>query len=290
MADYERGIAIAERLKDVQQLTRGLNNVAEAKIAGGDIQAALALYVRFRHELEQIGSPAYFRWLDVQEAAIAAAVGDWDRALELLRPALTHVETGGTHVLEGDARSTRGSIQYARGETREGVADLERGLEAARAVKDPQVLVPSLGSLADLLTREGRAHEARELLAEALTLCRDLESPYYTLALSLALPALDTDLREPLLEVFAPFGEKDVWTGVALAVWRGDRVAAAETCARCGARWQEADFRLPAAAQLRARGDVAAADEQRRLALAFYRSVGATQRIREADALLAATA
>ena len=77
---------------------------------------------------------------------------------------------------------------------------------------------------------------------------------------------------------------------VALAVWRGDRVAAAETCARCGARWQEADFRLPAAAQLRARGDVAAADEQRRLALAFYRSVGATQRIREADALLAATA
>ena len=76
-------------MKDVQQFTRGLNNVAEAKIAGGDIQAALALYVRFRHELEQIGSPAYFRWLDVQEAAIAAAVGDWDRALELLRPALT---------------------------------------------------------------------------------------------------------------------------------------------------------------------------------------------------------
>jgi hypothetical protein len=168
--------------------------------------------------------------------------------------------------------------------------DVRRGLEAARAAKDPQTLVPALGSLADLLAREGRTAEARALLEEALTLSRELESPYYTLAVSLALPVLDTDLREAFIGVFAPHAPKNLWTGVAVAAWRGERVAAAEKLAGCGARWLEADFRMPAAAQLRERGDARGAEEQQRLALEFYRSVGATQRIREADALLAATA
>jgi hypothetical protein len=59
---------------------------------------------------------------------------------------------------------------------------------------------------------------------------------------------------------------------------------------RCGATALEAELRVRAAARLRAAGDSAAADEQLGRALAFYRRVGATRRIRDAEALLAATA
>jgi hypothetical protein len=49
-------------------------------------------------------------------------------------------------------------------------------------------------------------------------------------------------------------------------------------------------MRLCAAEQLVAEGRRAEADEQLAQALAFYRSVGATRHVREAEALLAATA
>jgi hypothetical protein len=52
----------------------------------------------------------------------------------------------------------------------------------------------------------------------------------------------------------------------------------------------EADLRVRAAARLHAAGDTSAAEEQRRRAVTFYGFVGATERIREADALLPATA
>jgi hypothetical protein len=66
-------------------------------------------------------------------------------------------------------------------------------------------------------------------------------------------------------------------------------------CPSCGygampMRLDEAEARLRAAEQLLAEGRRAAADEQLRLAIAFWRSVGATLFIREAEQLLAATA
>jgi hypothetical protein len=57
-----------------------------------------------------------------------------------------------------------------------------------------------------------------------------------------------------------------------------------------GNRSGEAHARLNAAAQLAAEGRRADADLQLASALAFYRSVGATAYVRQAEALLAATA
>jgi tetratricopeptide (TPR) repeat protein len=289
-ADLERGTAIAEQLRDLQQLTRGLNNLAESAIARGDRDRAFAVYVRWRRELEQLGLPHYLRWLDVQEASMLAVGGDWDRSLRLIQAILAHLESGGTHYLERDARNIRGGIRYARGETNEGVEDLQHGLAASRAARDPQSVVPALGSLAELLAREGRTMEARTLLAEALDLCRGLETPYYTMGICMAIPVLDTGLQDAALEIFGPHERKDVWTDVTVTAWRGDLAAAAEALGRYGARWPEADFRLRAAAQLRLQGEHAGANEQLERALAFFREVGATQRIREAEKLLSATA
>jgi class 3 adenylate cyclase/tetratricopeptide (TPR) repeat protein len=288
--DVERGVEVAERLKDLHQLSRGLNNLAELAIAAGDIPAAFEVYDRTRREFTQFAVPTYLLWNDVQDAAMRSVTDEWDRALELVEPILSRFDAGTAHYLEGDARTTRGGILHARGDTRQGLADMERGLAAARSAKDPQAVVPALGSVAGLLAREGRLAEARPLLDEALAISRDVQRPYYSFAPTLLIGVLDAGMQDEFAAVFGPHADNDPWTGASVTAWRGDLMGAAGAFERHHGKTLEADVRVRAAAQLLAAGDVAAAEEQRRRAVAFYRSVGAKERIREADALLAATA
>jgi class 3 adenylate cyclase/tetratricopeptide (TPR) repeat protein len=288
--DIERGVEIAERLKDLNALARGLNNLAELGIAAGDLPAAFEVYDRTRREFTQFGVHTHLLWLDVQEASLASVIGRWDRALELIEPIVARFDAGTTHYLEGDARTTRGAILHARGDTGEGLADAERGLAAARSAKDPQIVVPALGLLAGLLAHDGRLEEARRLLDEALAICRDLVRPYYNFAPTLLVAVLDAGMEDEFAEVFGPHADSDPWTGAAATAWRGDLLGAADILGRHQGKALEADLRVRAAARLHAAGDTAGAEEQRRRAVRFYRSVGARERIREANALLPATA
>ena len=70
---------------------------------------------------------------------------------------------------------------------------------------------------------------------------------------------------------------------------RGEYADAAEVFAHMGTRPYEALARLRAAETLVAEGRRAGADEHLAKALAFFRSVGATRYIREAEALLPAS-
>src|SRR5436190_16811540 len=288
--DIERGLEIAERLKDLLQLSRGLNNLAELAIGAGDLPAAFEVYDRTRREFTQFGVPTYLLWLDVQEASLGSVTDRRDRALELIEPILARFDAGTTHYLETDARTTRGKILHARGDPREGLADVESGLAAARSAKDPQTMVPALGSVAGLLAHDGRLEEARPLLDEALAICRDLVTPYYNFAPTLLVGVLDAGVEDEFAEIFGPHADSNPWTGAAVTAWRGDLLSAADILKRHGGKVLEADLRVRAAARLRAAGDTAGAEEQRRRAVTFYRSVGATERIREADTLLPATA
>ena len=76
----------------------------------------------------------------------------------------------------------------------------------------------------------------------------------------------------------------------AIAYLLGDFVDAADRYADSGALVVAAHARLAAAEALAADGSRAEADEQLGMALAFFRSVGATRYIREAEVLLAASA
>jgi hypothetical protein len=144
--------------------------------------------------------------------------------------------------------------------------------------------------VAGLLARDGRLEEAGRLLGEALAICRDLVKPYYSLAPRLLVGVLDAGMEDEFAEVFGPHADSDPWTRAAVTAWGGDLLGAADILERHAGKVLEADLRVRAAARLRAAGDTAGAEEQRRRAVTFYRSVGATERIRQADALLAATA
>jgi tetratricopeptide (TPR) repeat protein len=254
------------------------------------LPAAFEVYDRTRRELTQFGLATYLLWVDAQEASIAFLTDRWDRALELMDPIFVRLDAGITHYLEGDARRTRGAILHARGDTRAGLAEAERGLAADRSAKDPQTVVPALGTVASLLARDGRLEEAMRLLDEALAICRDLVRPYYSFAPKLLIGVLDAGMEQEFAEVFGPHANSDPWTGAAVTAWRGDLLGAADILERHAGKVLEADLRVRAAARLHAAGDTAGAEEQRRRAMTFYRSVGATDRIRQAEALLPAIA
>jgi len=287
--DLSRGVELAERVKDLDQLYRGLNNLAEAAIRRGDLAAADRLYVRMRAEQEALGLRTHLLWTDGQASTLRLAAGDWDTALEMAEPLIAEIEAGRPHILEGQARDVRGSIRYARGEAAGALSDARRGAAAARNAKDSQTVGPALARLAEMLILEGERAEARELVDEVFVLLREHE-PYYTMSIYLLWPAYDLGLGRAASEIFEPSSHGSPWIEAALAVWRGDLAAAADAYARHGALVLEAETRLRAAEQLRAAGDRAGADEELARAIAFYRSVGATRRIRDAEARLAATA
>lgn len=80
------------------------------------------------------------------------------------------------------------------------------------------------------------------------------------------------------------------WVHAARAFAAGELRRAADTCGAMGALTEEARDRLWLAEALIKQSRQAEADLELQRALAFYRSVGATRYIRQAQALLAASA
>ena len=177
----------------------------------------------------------------------------------------------------------------SRGAERAGaLADAELALEAARRVQDKQALLPTLARVAHI-RRElddpiGAATAADEFLAA-------LHEGHVGFALSSAhelswtLTALDRGVElVPLLSE-----QSHPWARAAVAYAQGDPLRAAEISSQSGALAEEAYARLNAARLAGAQGRHAEAREQLDQALAFYRSVGASRYVAEAEAFRAAS-
>jgi class 3 adenylate cyclase/tetratricopeptide (TPR) repeat protein len=280
--DIERGIEIARRVNDSQQLQRGLNNLAEMLMQEGEFAPIGPLFEEMRKSAERFGGNLLIQWLDAQEGGYRWHVGDWKSATPLLDRFLARVETGSPHYQEQSARQVRAQIRYARGDTAGALEDAEKGLAAARAAKDPQALL-SIILYARLLVAEDRPGEALALAHEAVA---PGYLPYYV-AVDLAWVLTDAGDRSDELhlpEVHEP------WSTVMNEILTRDFRTVADQLGNLGLRTDEAFARLRAASDLVAAGRRAEADEQLQRALAFYRSVGATRYVREGEALLAASA
>jgi hypothetical protein len=115
-----------------------------------------------------------------------------------------------------------------------------------------------------------------------------LTDPDWSGELAVVLQALGRGAE--LVELLAPMAAPTPWLRAAAAVAKGDFVQAAELYAEIGSRPDEAFARLRAAQQLVAGEQQIEASKQLQQALAFYREVRASAYLREAEALLAASA
>jgi len=280
--EIEQGLEIAIQLNDIQQTTRGYNNLSEALMDDGDFPAVGPLYDSAREMAQRFGHRLALRWLAAQEGSYRYYVGDWDVALRLLDGFLAEVDSGSPHYMESVARAARARIRYARGDTAGAFDDGERSVAAGRAAQDPQALTPLIYQ-AGLLIEEGRSEEAFTLSEEAL---QAGFLPYYAAYdVASVIGALGTNsasLRLPDMN--------ELWRSVAGAVLQGRLVDVADRLADLGLKPDEAHARLRAARELVAQGRRPEADEQLGRALAFYRSVGAGRYVREGEELLAESA
>jgi hypothetical protein len=175
-------------------------------------------------------------------------------------------------------------VRLGRGDVDGALADSERALEVARAADDAQVVAPSLLYRARTLVAAGRREEAEPLLLELLRAYNLADTSLHQLPFLLS----ELDRGKEYLAAL-PDAESTPWVEAGRAVARAEFGAAAGIYGRIGARAPEAQARLLEAQLLLREGRRAEADAELTLALAYFRSVGASAYTRRGESLLAAS-
>jgi predicted ATPase/class 3 adenylate cyclase len=282
--DIEAGIAIAEAANSVES-ARGYVNLSSIRADWeGDVRAR-GLLEKALELSERFGQVHGVRWCKANLTGWMYAAGEWDEALDEIGSLLT--EAAEPHYMDASMLQIRALIALARGDAEAAQLDIAAALERARLAKDAQALVPLLVEAARFALAAGDRARAQELIDEV-----DLEdtvrlagfgADFFELVRGLS-------LERRLLELIEQTEPRSYWVDVAEMCLRGDWLAAAEAYAAVDNCVDEAYARLEGARKLIADGRLAEGNTELQRALGFYRSVGATRRIAEAESLLPASA
>ena len=277
--DNTRGLELALRSNSFRAGRAYINLGSQLLDTKGDLPRAEAVTREGLAFSERMGfSWTTLRWLQGNLAEMTYLSGAWDEALALAESVIV----GGAHYQQQLALDVRAEIRMARGDDRGAAEDVEISLQQARAIRDPQALDPALVVAARVAQRNGDEARAHALIDELGASERAVGS----IVVRAALVCHDLG-RGPLLPDGADVGSGTPWTEVSTAIAARELERAAEILARIGARTLEADVWLRAARAAAADGRRAEAAAQLASALAFYREVGASSFVRDAEALLA---
>src|SRR5438105_1964979 len=112
LADLTHGVEIAEGSKSIDELYRGLNNLAEHYFKIGDFDRPTQIYMRIRDLARQHGHAEQLRWVDGQEVVHQFLVGHWDTALEIANRMIEAESTEKVHYLSVNAYQMRAHIGH----------------------------------------------------------------------------------------------------------------------------------------------------------------------------------
>ena len=279
----EESVELSSRLNSPEE-ARGHHNLGVCWYMLGDVRKALAELEAAVSSGERFGLAPLVRFSRTQVPGYYFRVGRWDDAIELANAVIA---VGGRDESTSIARAW---VRTLRGDLKEAVEDVERALEAARRAGDPQSMYPCLGVTAFVQAEAGNRERARALLTELADQWSQTEVAY-------GAPA---DMGIAWLDILGPESwracydrgdsEPTVWREAVRALVDEDYARAIEVYEATGAVTDVAAAQLYAARKLVESGRRAEADIYLQPALAFYRSVRATLRVRQGEALLAATA
>jgi class 3 adenylate cyclase len=287
--DIERAAELARESGGLATLTRVLNTAAVAQQMLGDLELGFRVRLEAAEAAQRLGSNSLQSWFQGVLVDHRYRRGDWDEAHRDADDFLAHVEAGSSHVEAWQVFAIRAELRLAKADFTGAVTDVEQALAAGRAVGEIQSVNFVLACSAHVLTLASRRDEAVAVAHEFLDSLRagvnmqfaDINLPMFAAA------AVRLGLGDELVSALAGH-RRSRWTQAVRAYIDGDFVDAAEILGRAGARPDEAEARLRAAERLRAEGRRADADVQIAEALSFYRSVGATKYVRDAEELVAA--
>jgi len=290
IGDTEQSIKVTDEIGSPESL-RGYNNLFANHVSVGQLgQAAAAVRAGLvvAERFGNVGPTA--RWLRFERVHTAYWEGRWDDAMAVIDE--TFSEVGPAQALSRFAFEMRGRIRLARDDTQGALEDADASLALGRQAKDPQTFFPALSFAAVAALEQGRARDAESLTDELLALrpADHAIAHHISPLFDLAWVAADLGRSGDLIEATEHATARTLHVEAAEALARGSYLAAADIYGRMGSLPNEALARLRAAAQLSAAGRREEADRQLQPALAFWRSVDAKHFVREAEALLPATA
>jgi DNA-binding SARP family transcriptional activator/class 3 adenylate cyclase len=288
--DLEEAVTIAVQANSPQSAV-AYANLASILIALGDLARGFELQAKGRETAERFGLASVVRYFRAERTLQDYCQGRWDTALADANQFIAEAEAGSPHFTEPTCRLVRGLIRLARGDLPGALADAATAAELATQSGHVEALLPALAFHAHALLDNGRRQEAGTRASELLAVLAKhgvSPGPDWPGQLAVVLRALGRGSE--LLELATAVTTPTPWLQAAASIAAGQFQEAAELYARIGLLPDEAFARLRAAEQLLASGQRTEASDQLERALVFYREVRASAYLREAEALLAASA
>jgi hypothetical protein len=286
--DLARSIEIATGAGALAALSRAHNNLSVAYQSLGDLDRAYQARLDAAAVGERLGSVSLTRWFQAVIADFLYRRGEWESAVRAADEFVVAVEAGSPHYALWQVCGVRAEMRLASGDSAGAIDDVERALAAGLLLGETQASYFVLAASTHVYSLASR-HEQAARRADELLKALNRGVPLGFAAINLPLfasAAIGLGLRRELVDGLSEHPETP-WTEAARAYLTGDFVGAAEIFRRVGSKPDEAEARLRAAEQLIAEDAPEEADEQLQLALHFYRSVGATRYLAQAEELLA---
>jgi tetratricopeptide (TPR) repeat protein len=174
LQDLERAIAIGATVHSHEEVSAAAN-LTWMHVLLGDLRRAGELHETSRSLAKRLGLMGFIRWMDAEHVLHCYWEGRWDEALVTADEYLHEIEVAPGHYMEGNIREARAAIWLARGQGEAALAEVRRGTELARSVKDPQVLNPHArlrGPREARGRRSGRRERARRRARPGLAVDR----------------------------------------------------------------------------------------------------------------------
>ena len=259
---------------------RALANLGVVEYTAANQAAWKQRYEAATEAALRAGDRTNLHWIESNVVSHALEDGRWDEALRRCDV----LSAAGPGYGNRTGRLVKAEVLAARGEIVQAIALVDEVLGGLSEKADNQMYMPTLIGSAWIALIAGDEARARGLVLKA----SERRTLHRAPAIGARLPVLmlRTGMRDVWIERVrgnAPIKRQRA----AMLLFDGESVAAAELYAEISA-YDEAVARLEAARELVDAGRRAEADVQLQRGLAFFRAVGATKIVRDAEALLAA--
>jgi tetratricopeptide (TPR) repeat protein len=287
VSSFERSIELALSVNS-PEAARGYHNLATLQWSVGELGEAKESLDEAIRSAERFGS---VRMTGASRCLLSWSryyTREWDEALRGAEAIIAECDAGASMYFEYQARIVRARIGYAREQTRELVLeDIRRAAELGEAAKDPQALVQTLAHATVMFTYLDSADELRTT-ASRLTrvLAEGHGGPAQLGASEVAWLANEPKVRDAFRAGLSSANLSVRWRAPFEAVLEHDYVRAADLFSELG-YIEEGIARLRAGERLLGEGRAEEAQDQLRKALAFWRPLGASRYVRQAEELLA---